>query len=169
MVSSLLEAGVVLDPRHTELLARKQAKSTGSELHENTAVVRHLLSVAVPNFDTMPLEQVIEVRHDKLWVSFRAFVREVVTEVTTNPDALSDPRAFDEAVARRVERALFEELQRKYPTKRSLIIDLGLGLLGLVPGLSMPTTVAGAAKSIHQYWGGKGGWHAFLMKLDRPS
>ena len=81
---------------------------------------------------------------------------------------LSDARAFDEAVSRRIERALFEELQRRYPTARSLVIDLGLGLLGLIPGLSMPTTIAGATKSIHQYWGGKGGWHAFLMKLDHP-
>jgi hypothetical protein len=169
VVSSLLGAGVVLDPRHAELLSRKESKSSGSKVHENTAVVRHLLSVGVPDFDTMPLEQVIEVRHDKLWVSFRAFVREVVTDVTADPEVLSDTRAFDEAVARRVERSLFEELQRKYPTKRTLIVDLGLGLLGLVPGLSMPTTLAGAAKSIHQYWGGKGGWHAFLMKLDRSN
>jgi hypothetical protein len=167
VISSLLGAGVVLDPRHSELLSRKQAKSANSTVDENTAVVRHLLSVAVPNFDDMPLEQVIEVRHDKLWGAFRTFGREVVSDVTTDPDVLTDNRAFEETVGRRVERALFEELQKKYPNARSLIIDLGLGLLGLIPGLSIPTTVADAAKSIGQYWGGRGGWHAFLMKLER--
>jgi hypothetical protein len=164
VVASLLGSGIVLDSRHGDLLRRKHANAPSRD--PNTAVVRHLISVAAPNFADMPLEQVIEVRHDRLWTDFRAFVSAVVAEVTTDPDVLSDPRAFDEAVARKIERALFEELQKRYPRKRNLVIDLGLGLAGLSPWLSIPTTLADIAKSVYQYWGGKGGWHAFLMKLD---
>ena len=78
VVASMLGAGLVLDPRHGDLLRRKYVKATGRESmarDQNLAVVRHLLTVAVPNFDEMPLEQVIELRDHRLWVSFRAFVR----------------------------------------------------------------------------------------------
>lgn len=170
IVSMLLQSGVVLDPRHGELLKRKHKAATGTDQmarNEEAAVVRHLLNVAAPNFSEMPIEQVIELRDHRLWQSFRAFVSEVISDVKMNPEVLTDPRAFDDAVRNKIDRALFEALKAKHPTGINLIVDLGLGLLGLIDGLGLATAGISAAKSGYQYWRGRNGWHAFLMKLDR--
>ncbi len=170
VVSSMLGTGVVLDSRHGELLRRKHRAATGKDergRNEEAVVVRHLLQVAAPDFSEMPIEQVIELRNDRLWMDFRAFVREVISDVKTNSDVLTDQRAFDEAIHLKVDRALFEAIKKQNPTGLSLIIDLGLGALGLINALGIPATIAGAAKSGYQYWQGKQGWHAFLMKLNR--
>lgn len=170
VASVLLKSGIVLDPRHGELLRRKYKAATGTNemaRNEDAVVVRHLLDVAAPNFSEMSIEEVIELRHDRLWYSFRGFVREVVSDVKTNPDVLTDTRAFDEAVRKRFDRALFEALKKKHSGALNLIVDLGLGAIGLIPPLSAAATAVSAVKSTYQYWRAGQGWYAFLMKLDR--
>ena len=169
VTSIMLNSAVVLDARHEDLLRRK-CRLPGSfasfvPVGEEIAV-HHLLSVAAPNFCRLGVEQVLELREDSLWSTFRVFVSDIVSTIRTDPGILIDPRCLADTIHKKADRALFEELKKKHATGHQLAIDLGLGLTSLIPGYGILPTLAGVAKSVHRHLQDKSGWFAFLLKLS---
>lgn len=107
-------------------------------------VVRRLLSVAAPNFSTLSMEQVLDLREDSLWRDFRNHVSDVLSSISV----------------------FFEALKAKHTTGKRLSVDLGLGVTSLIPLYGLLATVASMTKSIDQYQKDRSGWFAFLLKLQ---
>ena len=129
-------------------------------------VVRRLLSVAAPNFSTLSMEQVLDLREDSLWRDFRNHVSDVLSSISVAPEVLIDERAFEDLVRSKIEQDFFEALKAKHTTGKRLSVDLGLGVTSLIPLYGLLATVASMTKSIDQYQKDRSGWFAFLLKLQ---
>lgn len=173
LVTSIwLKSSVVMDSRHQDLLKKKcwRPESTFSTkpVGEHVAL-NQILEVSVPEFSSLSIEKVLELRDDRSWCNFRDFVRDTVATVKDDPEILIDQHTLEKALHSQYEKALFEELERKYPTGPRLLVDLGLGALSFIPGYELISTALGAFKSVKSYWDGKSAWFAFLLKLKSAS
>ena len=117
----------------------------------------------------MRLDEVIKLRQDSSWRSFREFFHELVADIRDDPQVLQDPDSWRGVVKDRIGRAVFEELRHKHPSGLNLGIDLGLGALGVAGPLSLPASIVSPVKSVVQYYQGQKGWHVFLMKMEKRS
>lgn len=172
VTSILLKSSIVMDSRHQDLLKEKcwHPESTFSTkpVVEHVALNR-ILEIRVPKFSNISIEEVLELRDDRSWCSFRDFVRNTVSTVKDDPEILSDCQAFEKAVRSQYEKALFEELERKYLTGPKLVMDLGLGATSLIPVFGVIPTAVSGGKSLKSYWHDKSTWFAFLLKLKHAS
>jgi len=172
VTSILLKSSVVMDSRHQDLLKEKcwRPESTFSTkpVGEHVAL-NQILEVSVPEFSSLSIEKVLELRNDRSWCNFRDFVRGTVATIKDDPEILIDQHALEKALHSQYEKALFEELERKCPTGPKLLVDLGLGALSCIPGCGLISTALGAFKSSKSYWDGKNAWFAFLLKLKSAS
>jgi hypothetical protein len=169
IASILLRSAIILDARHGSLLQRKsQIPKEGVQLSpvKEQVVVRRLISVAAPDFSSLSIERVLELREDTLWQDFRNYVSEILSSIGSDPEMLVDERAFEDRVRNKVERDLFEARKERHMTGKKLSVDLGLGVTSLIPGYGILSTVAGMAKSTDQYLRDRSGWFAFLLKLE---
>ena len=169
VTSILLKAAIVLDSMHRNILRLKcrLPKSVVSSLPvKEDIAIRHLLSVAVPNFSELEIEYILELRSDDLWRSFRNFVSDMLSTIKTDPEILIDNQNLEEIIRRKIDHTLFEELEKKYATGSELAIDLGLGITSLIPGWGILPTLTSMAKSTNKYLQDKSGWFAFILKLS---
>lgn len=161
-----------MDSRHRDLLMKKcwRPESTVS----TNPIISHvafnqILEISVPKFSSISMKEVLELRYDRSWCKFRDFVRDTVATVKDDPEILIDQNALEKALHSHYEKALFEELVRKYPTGPKLLVDLGLGALSCILGYGLISTALDAFKSSKSYWDGKSAWFAFLLKLKSAS
>jgi hypothetical protein len=169
VASILLRSAVILDARHGSLLQRKsEISKDGLQLSpvKEQVVVRRLISIAAPDFSSLSVERVLEIREDTLWQDFRNYIGEILSSISSDPEILVDERAFEDHVRQKIERDLFEARKEKHMTGKKLSVDLGLGVTSLIPGYGIFSTVAGMAKSTGQYLNDRSGWFAFLLKLE---
>lgn len=168
VASMLLQSAVVLDSRH-EALLREKCRLPKESLKffpvKEESVVRHLMSIAVPDFDSLTLQEVLEHREDSLWKDFRGFVGKISSSISADPSVLIDPEKLQKQVDESVAKELFQELKKRYPKGKDLAIDMGLGVASLIPGFNL-VSVAGTVKAGIKYLQQQSGWFAFLLKLS---
>jgi len=92
-VSNAMETALIVDPTHSGLLENKSKQS----LHglkfvpeKESAIVRRLLTLKVPNFRNLSIPQAIELRKDDLWQEFRNNVGRISRIITSDTDVLLD-------------------------------------------------------------------------------
>jgi hypothetical protein len=64
-------------------------------------------------------------------------------------------------------RELLRECEKVIPGKHALVIDIALGLIGVIPGLGTVATALGIGKSAMNYYDAQSMGLAFLMKLKK--
>ena len=169
IASILLRSAIILDARHGSLLQKKSQLPKDVvqlSLVKEQVVVRRLISMAAPDFPSLSIERVLELREDTLWQDFRNYVREILSSIGSDPEMFADERAFEDRVRNKIERDLFEARKERHMTGKKLSVDLGLGVTSLIPGYGILSTAAGMAKSTGQYLKDRSGWFAFLLKLE---
>ncbi len=135
IVASLMQAAVIVDPTH-DVILREKCKIERTSVPPGGGghlALQHILAVAAPNFSEMTIDEVLELRNDSSWSDFRAFLRNLVDDVMDDPFILTNSQNFQEKVGRNFSQALLEELRNRYPTGRSLLIDVGLGVTSVCP------------------------------------
>ncbi len=169
ITSILLGTSVILDHRNQSILRKKcqlPEESCRFIPNCNGIALAHLLTIAAPNFSSLTIEEVINLRQEPLWVTFRKFLYGLTSTIQISPDVLVNSNALKELVERKVNQALFEELKRKYPTGVKIGIDLGLGLAGFIPGFGIIPGTIGVGKTTYEAFKGKTGWFAFLLRVE---
>jgi len=171
VLSVLLDAAVVLDRRHLEVLKIKCASSASIQAQPNLEEIalRQLLSVVVPDLGEHSIMDVVRLRMEQQWSDFRGFVSEIVADIKREPLILFSAPRIREIVDRKINRALFDKLKDKSKTGTKLAVDIGFGLTSLIPVISAFSTIASAVKSGGEYFADKSGWFAFLLKIDASS
>jgi len=172
VTSVLLKSSIVMDSRHQYILKEKcwHPESTfRSKPVVEHAALNQILEVSVPEFSSLSIEEVLELRDDRSWCNFRDFVGNTVSTVKDDPEILIDHQALEKAVRSQYDKAMFEELERKYLTGPKLVMDLGLGATSLIPVFGVIPTAVSGGKSLKDYWDDKSTWFAFLLKLKHAS
>jgi hypothetical protein len=166
--SILLKSSAIFDSMHYDLLKRKcwqkESVFNPTQIVESTAI-HQLLNIAVPNFSRLSIEEVVELRDEKSWSSFRVFIGSIASTVKDDPELLANSAEMEKAIRYNCDEALLNALKNKSTTGPTLGVDLGLGLLSLIPGYGIIPTAVSMAKSIKNHLEDKSAWYAFIFKM----
>ncbi|MFZ2473370.1 MAG: hypothetical protein WAW52_15680 [Methanothrix sp.] len=166
--SILLESSIIFDSMHYDLL-KKKCWQKGSLITSRTIVedtaIHQLLNIAVPDFARFSLEEVIELRNEQSWSSFRTFIASVASTIKDEPESMANSAEIEKIIRYNYDEALISALKNKSTTSTILAVDLGLGFTSLIPGYGIIPTAACMAKSMKSYMEDKSAWYAFIFKM----
>ena len=168
-VATEIGAAVVFGPGHADLMARKALSISGAEPRHDQTVLRELFKLAVPDFRRLSLAEVIELRKERGWTTFRTAMAEFTETIQGDPSALLDPARLRELVASLLSAELLKELDRLHHGEGELGLSLGLGVLGLVPGVSEAATAIGLGKALRDKVVRERTWYSFIHSLRTAS
>lgn len=168
IVSGLLPSATVVDAVHLVAFRQKcrlpeEAVPEGSE---HQVALQQLLTATGPDLTALSIDDVLELRGDSAWVEFRAFLGEVVCLVCADPAILTNAHELQSAMSNAISRELFKELKARHRGGVSLAIDLGLGVLGNIPGLGLLASLADGGKDVAEWWKDRGTWMAFVQRIE---
>ena len=170
VASIWLSSAVALDPSHYEILERKCNEiHHGFKLSSNptTTAIKKLLDIPAPDFSRITMKEILEMRNDKKWENFRRYVTRTVSAMKDDPEIYSNSDALEKMLHYEFERELLRECEKVIPGKHALVIDIALGLIGVIPGLGTVATALGIGKSAMNYYDAQSMGLAFLMKLKK--
>ncbi len=170
VLSHALETAVIMDPINAGILEAKSKQSfQGMQIFPNkeSAIVRTLLTLKVPNFNDLSLDQVVELRRDHLWQGFRENIARISNTISDNPDVLLDEDAFYESVRDAIDQALFEEIEKREQNGIELTADLILGGFSFVPVVGVAADILSAVRSLAEFQEHQNSWVAFLLKMSK--
>ncbi|MBU1469516.1 MAG: hypothetical protein KJ723_02375 [candidate division Zixibacteria bacterium] len=171
VLSMLLNAAVVLDRKHSDVLRMKCANDKDLQAHQNPEEIalRQLLSIVVPDLRNHSIMDVLDLRKKQQWCDFRGFISDIVAEIAKEPQLLLAPSRVHNLISQRISKALFDKLKNKVRTGTQLLVDVGFGVTSLIPGFGAIPAVVSTLKSGEEYISDKSGWLAFLLKIDAGS
>lgn len=164
LTSVLIESAILFDPVHQAILQQKATIPNIYPVKEHIAE-QHLFSIAIPDFSTLNLSEVLDLREEPSWNNFRNFLRNATSQITSDPSILHDPNAFNSLIQRMVDKALFEEIEHDRMNQNRTVFDLLMGCISLIPGFGIPTTIAASSKSVAEYYQNQSSWVAFISKI----
>jgi hypothetical protein len=153
---------------HRDLLERKcwhkQPNISSRPIVESVALSQ-ILNIEVPDFSRLTVEHVLSLREERSRSNFREFIASISSTIKDDPELLTDHGEMEKVIRYNYTRALSTQLQKKHTTRFKLAIELGLGVLSLIPGYGAIPTATSAVKSLKNYWNDKSTWYAFILKL----
>lgn len=167
IIAAMMQAAVIIDPTHGAVLRQKciLPKDVVTPGSEEQVALQHVISVAAPDFATLSIDDVIELREDRSWADFRVLLGELVASVLDDPTVLGNRSRFKEEIGKSFSKTLLNELASRYKGKKDIVIDLGLGFASNLQGIGLPIGIAEAGRDIAQWHKERGTWLAFLLKL----
>jgi hypothetical protein len=167
--SIALKSAVVVDERHEAILAQKCLAPSDVAAREipEAGVFTTLVAVCSPDFQSLTFAEVIDLRRDPAWQSFREALRRLTARIESAPNVLIDPDALRVAVSEALVNESLAALDRVAPSGRTLTIDLAMGIASLVPVVGGVATAASLARSLASRRESEHEWWAFLLKLRR--
>jgi hypothetical protein len=170
VASIWLTSAVALDPSHNEILEKKcneiQPRFKKSS-NQTTSAIKQLLDIPAPDFSKITMNEIFEMRNDRKWENFRSYVTRTLSAIKDDPEIYIDSDALEKMLHYEFERELLKECEKTMPSKHDLVIDIALGLIGAIPGLSAVTTASGISKSAKNYCDARCMGLAFLMDLKK--
>lgn len=168
IVASIIRAAVIVDPTHEAVLRQKcylpdDVVPPGSE---EQIALQHVISVAAPDFASLSIDDVLELREDRSWYEFRTLLGELVVSVLEDPTVLSNRMRFEEEIGKSFSKTLLKELSARYRDTPSLAINLGLGFASNLPGVGIPAALAELGKGVADWLMDRRSWLAFLLKIQ---
>jgi hypothetical protein len=86
--------------------------------HGSVGSVVTAVSGAAPDFSSLSIERVLEIREDTLWQDFTSYVGEILSSISSDPEILVDESSFEDRVRQKIERDLFEARKEKHMTDK---------------------------------------------------
>ena len=157
-------APIMIDNVHHKLLLESSINNLKMDLSlEVLNRVNKLLKYRIPDFSSMEISKILELRNDSLFQKFREKLFDINNLLTSK-----DLRDLNES---EIESLFLEEYLSEMKeftiSTNDVIINGGLGVVGLIPGLGTVSSVAGLsktaydAKKVYDY---KKSWIAFIME-----
>jgi hypothetical protein len=154
---------IMVDNIHQNLLNRINVENMNLDLSiEILHRINKLLRFNIPDFSEMKVEDILDLRKDKLFIKFRKKLFDINSILTKNIKNL------DESV---IESLFFEEyineMKKFSPSGKDVLIDGGLGIVGLFPMVGTIASVGSLAKTSYdatKVYDYKNSWTAFIMK-----
>ena len=118
-----------------------------------------LLKFVIPDFSSLEIEKILDLRKDKLFIKFRNKLLDINNYVTQNDMNLFDLSKIDSLFMRE----LMIELAEIAPSNKKLLVNGSLGVAGLIPMIGPIATGVGLvkdSKGLHDF---NKSWLAFIV------
>ena len=162
---------IMIDNLHDQLMSKLSYNSIKYDLRLealNTMLKKindRLVHLNTPDFSSMPIDELLDLRKDKEFRTFRTKILEINNALKErNIDKLKE-LVMDELISE-----LGLQLQEMAPSREKIMLKVGVGALGMIPGVSEAISAANLvydtaeeAKKLHQY---ENSWLAFIFQYQ---
>jgi len=153
MNSLLLKTPMMVDALNNNLLHNMPKTKISDARIEILKQVNELLKFNIPDFSTMDIDKLLDLRQDKLFISFRNKLVEL------NKTLIKDPKEIDlEKIKSLFVKELIDEMKEMAPSGMDLFVN---GILGLAGPLGTGVSIVKDGTQLLDF---KSSWLAFIMK-----
>ena len=160
MVSSHLDS-----PLHKSSLDGLNVKQDEGSLC--FAALDELLSVRVPSFDHLPLDEILDLRTEPGWVQLRAFIDGVTLKIK---EALFAEQSAESDIVRLIDRRLLDEISSELlagkTSARKVVLSYVKGLIGLIPYVDKLLTLYDLGVETNRFVNDRKHWLTFLSRVE---
>ena len=162
ILSKAFNTPMMIDSLHDNLLANIMSKTVNiSDIRlEVLNRICNLLKFVIPDFSSLKIEKILNLRKDKLFIEFRNKLLDINNYLTQNDMNQFDPSKINSLFMRE----LIIEIAEIAPSNKNLLVKGFLGAAGLIPGVGPIATGVGLAKEgkeLHEF---NKSWLAFIVK-----
>ncbi|RCV63010.1 hypothetical protein C5S53_15965 [Methanophagales archaeon] len=122
--------------------------------------VCELLNFDIPDFSSLEIEKILDLRNDKLFIEFRNKLLDINNCLTQNEMNQFDPSKIDPLLIRE----LIKEIVEIAPSNKKLLVKGSLGVAGSIPVFGPIATGVGLAKDSKELLDFNKNWLAFIIK-----
>jgi len=152
-LSHLFKMPITVDVLHAPLLKIKAKSKIGLEF----SILDRLAEMRIPDFSTLNLDNLLELRKDKAINSFRELIGKINSQLQSESTYGIDQLFMKE---------LLEEIKEVVPTRRNIALEASLGTLSLIPVplIGIATTIFDVGKELKEYKDFATNWLSFVLK-----
>lgn len=162
ILSKAFDTPMMIDSLHDNLLTNIMSKTVNiSDVRlEVLNRICDLLRFVIPDFSLMKIEEILDLRKDKLFIEFRNKLLDINNYLTQNDMNQFDPSKINSLFMRE----LIIEIAEIAPSNKNLLVNGFLGVAGLIPVFGPIVTGVGLAKGGKELHKFNKSWLAFIVK-----